>query len=100
MPRPLLVISGIAFLVIAVAEAVGIIVGAKFPVPIIALVILVIVYVKVVRHYGTSLSAPHQDDDRVAGLEGCVTDLQDILISVDERLARLEPSRSSEIQRA
>ena len=100
MPRPLLVISGIAFLVIAVAAAVGIIVGAKFPVPIIALIILVIVYVKVVRHYRTSLSAPHQDDDRAAGLEGCLTDLQDILIPVDERLARLESSRSSEIQRA
>jgi hypothetical protein len=92
MPHSFMTFGGIAFLFVAVGITAHMLdTGIDNPGPIVILAILAFVFLKVARTYNTAqpgmLDGASARFDRV---EQRLSDVQDIVISVDERLARLE----------
>ena len=97
MPRSFMTFGGIAFLVVACGITVHILdTGIDNPGPIVILTILAFVFLKVARTYNTAPAGmPDEASARFDRVEQRLADVQDIVISVDERLARLEAASKS-----
>ncbi len=99
MPRSFMTFGSIAFLFVAIGTTVHILDrGIDNPGPIVILVLLAIVFIKIARMYRYSAppsDVPDEVNARFDRVEQRLSDVQDIIISVDERLARLESRTKS-----
>jgi hypothetical protein len=99
MSRSVLVLGAIAFMFLVVATGVSIVIHnfGDNPGPIFVLVILGFVFIKALRiaasaPQGPPASGPSPETDaRITRLEQRMTDMQEILLSIDERLVPPTP---------
>ena len=93
MQRTFMTSGGIAFLIFTLGTMVHILdKGFRTPGPVVVLVLLAIVFIKVARIYRYEAPSSMTDgaEARFDRVEQRLSDVQDIVISVDDRLARLE----------